>query len=165
MVDIERVVTLDDLVESVPEDLVRQAEQRKIASENKIVEANFSIKDPLNMSKDLSKAQRIRLYMENNPGSRNKDIVEALKGFSVTAADVANVKSIAKRQGTHEPRAYSSEAAPVRTPRSETSTGISSPGSSITLPELEAGVAFVKAAGSIMRAKHLLIIIEQIKAC
>ena len=101
MVDIERVVTLDDLVESVPEDLVRQAEQRKIASENKIVEANFSVKDPLNMSKDLSKAQRIRLYMENNPGSRNKDIVEALKGFSVTAADVANVKSIAKRQGTH----------------------------------------------------------------
>ena len=45
MVDIERVVTLDDLVESVPEDLVRQAEQRKIASENRIVEANFSVKD------------------------------------------------------------------------------------------------------------------------
>jgi hypothetical protein len=42
---------------------------------------------------------------------------------------------------------------------------MTSAGASITLPELEAGVAFVKTAGSIMRAKHLLIIIEQIKAC
>ena len=98
MVDVERVVTLDDLVESVPEVLVRQAEEKRKSARNKAEDVNYSIQDPLSMSKELSKAQRIRLYMENNPEARNRDVVEALQQFSVTAADVANVKSIAKRQ-------------------------------------------------------------------
>jgi len=114
------------------------------------------------MSKELSKAQRIRAFMEANPEARNKDVVEALKQYKVTAADVANVKSISKRASGNAPSTR--ESSRPRSERSE-STAISSPGASITLPELEAGVAFVKAAGSIMRAKHLLIIIEQIKAC
>lgn len=165
MVDIERVVTLDDLVESVPEDLVRRAELEKVALKSHIEEVNYSVKGSDNMSKELSKAQRIRLYMENNPGVRNKEVVEALKHYSVTAADVANVKSIAKKQGGKESRSYVPEVSAPRAARTEASTGMTNPGASITLPELEAGVAFVKAAGSIMRAKHLLIIIEQIKAC
>jgi len=166
MIDSDRVITLDDLVESVPEVLVREAEEKMNTAQSAVEEVNYSIKDPLSMSKELSKAQRIRLYMENNPEARNRDVVEALKQFSVTAADVANVKSIAKRQGgsVGSGRSEAPAAAPKR-PAAATSTSISSPGSSITLPELEAGVAFVKTAGSIMRAKHLLIIIEQIKAC
>lgn len=165
MIDSDRVITLDDLVESVPEVLVREAEEKMNTAQNAVEEVNYSIKDPLSMSKELSKAQRIRLYMENNPEARNRDVVEALKQFSVTAADVANVKSIAKRQGGAVGSGRSEAPTPAPKRPVATSTSITSPGSSITLPELEAGVAFVKTAGSIMRAKHLLIIIEQIKAC
>ncbi len=163
MIDSDRVITLDDLVESVPEVLVREAEEKMSSAQNAVEEVNYSIKDPLSMSKELSKAQRIRLYMENNPEARNRDVVEALTPYSVTAADVANVKSIAKRQGGGVSTVRSE--APAARKAASPSTSITSPGSSITLPELEAGVAFVKMAGSIMRAKHLLIIIEQIKAC
>jgi hypothetical protein len=168
MIDTDRFITLDDLVESVPEVLVREAEQKLSSAQNAVEEVNYSFKDPLSMSKELSKAQRIRLFMENNPGARNRDVVEALEQFSITAADVANVKSIAKRQG----KSTSGRSSRVETPApsapkkaAPSNTSLTSPGSSITLPELEAGVAFVKSAGSIMRAKHLLIIIEQIKAC
>jgi len=139
MIDSDRFITLDDLVESVPEVLVREAEEKMNSAQSAVEEVNYSIKDPFSMSKELSKAQRIRLYMENNPEARNRDVVEALQQFSVTAA-VGKKASLAN-------------------------TGMTNPGASITLPELEAGVAFVKTAGSIMRAKHLLIIIEQIKAC
>lgn len=165
MIDSDRVITLDELVESVPEVLIREAKQRVSAEEHAVEEVNYSIKDPLSMSKDLSKAQRIRLYMENNPEARNKDVVEALKGFSVTAADVANVKSIAKRQAASSrssSRVETPVASAARKPVSP-STTMTNPGSSITLPELEAGVAFVKTAGSIMRAKHLLIIMSRSK--
>jgi hypothetical protein len=168
MIDTDRFITLDDLVESVPEVLVREAEQKMSSAQSVVEEVNYSIKDPLSMSKELSKAQRIRLFMENNPEARNRDVVEALQQFSITAADVANVKSIAKRQGksTGESTRRSETPAPVAQKKTAASgTGLTSPGSSISLPELEAGVAFVKTAGSIMRAKHLLIIIEQIKAC
>jgi hypothetical protein len=166
MIDSDRVITLDDLVESVPEVLVREAEEKMSNVQSAVEEVNYSIKDPLSMSKELSKAQRIRLYMENHPEARNRDVVEALQQFSVTAADVANVKSIAKRQGggAASKREQASMPSVAKKPSSP-STSMTSPGSSITLPELEAGVAFVKTAGSIMRAKHLLIIIEQIKAC
>jgi hypothetical protein len=161
MVDMERVITLDELVESVPEEMIREAEsQRREHKRKTIAESKRDPKELNSMSKDLSKAQRIRNYLSANPEARNKDVVEALEAYSVTAADVANVKSISKRNS--EPNDRVSKDAGK--PRSE-STAITSPGSSITLPELEAGVAFVKAAGSIMRAKHLLIIIEQIKAC
>jgi hypothetical protein len=168
MIDTDRFITLDDLVESVPEVLVREAEQKMSSAQSVVEEVNYSIKDPLDMSKELSKAQRIRRFMESNPEARNRDVVEALQQFSITAADVANVKSIAKRQGksiSESPKR--SETPSPSTPKKAAASGTSltSPGSSISLPELEAGVAFVKTAGSIMRAKHLLIIIEQIKAC
>lgn len=120
------------------------------------------------MSKELSKAQRIRLFMDSNPEARNRDVVEALQQFSITAADVANVKSIAKRQGKSISQSVKRSETPAPSAPKKAApsgTSLTSPGSSISLPELEAGVAFVKTAGSIMRAKHLLIIIEQIKAC
>ena len=78
MIDSDRVITLDDLVESVPEVLVREAEEKMNTAQSAVEEVNYSIKDPLSMSKELSKAQRIRLYMENNPEARNRDVVEAL---------------------------------------------------------------------------------------
>jgi hypothetical protein len=168
MIDTDRFVTLDDLVESVPDVLVREAEQKMSSAQSAVEEVNYSIKDPTRMSKDLSKAQRIRRFMESNPEARNRDVVEALQQFSITAADVANVKSIAKRQGksiSESPKRSETPAPSAPKKAAASGTSLTSPGSSISLPELEAGVAFVKTAGSIMRAKHLLIIIEQIKAC
>jgi hypothetical protein len=138
------------------------------SAQSAVEEVNYSIKDPSRMSKDLSKAQRIRRFMESNPEARNRDVVEALQQFSITAADVANVKSIAKRQGksiSESPKRSETPAPSAPKKAAASGTSLTSPGSSISLPELEAGVAFVKTAGSIMRAKHLLIIIEQIKAC
>jgi hypothetical protein len=113
------------------------------------------------LSKDLSKAQRIRKYLEDNPESRNRDIVEALKQHKVTAADVANVKSLLKRTGSKQERKKTYESRPAGS-RSE-STALVPAGSGMSIAELEAGVAFVKAVGSVTRAKHLLIILESIK--
>jgi len=158
MVDMERVVTLDELMDRVPEDLVRDAENRK---QEAIIQKNTR---EGSMTKELSKAKRIREHMDKHPEARNKDIVDALGGFGVTAADVANVKSQMKRA---EGKASSKASAPKpkAAPAAANSTALTSTGPTINWRELDAGVAFVKAAGSIQRAQHLLIIIEQIKAC
>ena len=158
MVDMERVVTLDELMDRVPEDLVRDAENRKPESKNQNKTREGS------MTKELSKAKRIREHMDKHPEARNKDIVDALEGFGVTAADVANVKSQMKRvEGKASSKASTPKAkAP---PVAASNTALTSTGPTINWRELDAGVAFVKAAGSIQRAQHLLIIIEQIKAC
>lgn len=159
MVDMERVVTLDELMDRVPEDLVRDAENRKQEARNQNNSREGS------MTKELSKAKRIREHMDKHPEARNKDIVDALEGFGVTAADVANVKSQMKRA---EGKASSKASAPkvkAAPAAAASSTALSSTGPTINWRELDAGVAFVKAAGSIQRAQHLLIIIEQIKAC
>ena len=127
----DRVVHLNDLIESVPEHLVKSAES--------------GVK--------ISKSQRLQNYFESNPYASNKDAKKALKDFGVTSADVCQARSrqARSRQSNLEKK-------------NVISTSKSSKEPSIQLSELEAGVAFVKAAGSIMRAKHLLIIIEQIKA-
>lgn len=162
MMDIERVVTLDDLVESVPEALIREAEQNRLASEEIIHDSlPYRAKEPHLVAKDQSKAQRIREYMEEHPEARNKDIVEALRPYKVTAADVANVKSLTKR-GSGQRGAKKSVEAKSSAPRSESSPLVPS-GAGVSLTELEAGVAFVKSVGSLTRAKHVLIILETIK--
>jgi hypothetical protein len=156
MVDIERVVTLDELMDRVPEDLVRDAESRRIEEES-------ATNRESRMSKEPSKAKRIREYLDKHPGARNKDAVESLGAYGVTAADVANVKSHQKRtEGTT--RGASSVQAKAR-PEVSSSTSLTNSGPTINWKELEAGVAFVKAAGSVQRAQHLLIIIDQIKDC
>lgn len=158
MVDIERVVTLDELMDRVPEELVRDAESRRIEEESE----TFRESNENYMSKEPSKAKRIRDYLDKHPGARNKDAVESLGAYGVTAADVANVKSHQKRtEGTSRKSASSTKT------KSETSssTALTSNGPTLNWKELEAGVAFVKAAGSVQRAQHLLIIIDQIKDC
>ena len=158
MVDIERVVTLDELMEQVPEQLVRDAESRRITVDtNAIRETSES-----SMSKEPSKAKRIREYLNKHPGARNKDLVESLGEYGVTAADVANVKSHQKRS-EEKPR-KSTSTSRVKS-ESSVSTALTSNGPTINWKELDAGVAFVKAAGSVQRAQHLLIIIDKIKDC
>ncbi len=158
MVDIERVVTLDELMEQVPEQLVRDAESRRIdVDTNAIRETSES-----SMSKEPSKAKRIREYLNKHLGARNKDAVEALGEYGVTAADVANVKSHQKRS---EGKPRKSTSTPRVKSESSVSTALTSNGPTINWKELDAGVAFVKAAGSVQRAQHLLIIIDKIKDC
>jgi hypothetical protein len=156
MVDIERVVTLDELMDRVPEQLVRDAESRR-------VEQVKTSED--SMSKEPSKAKRIRDYVDNNPEARNKDVVEALGSYGVTAADVANVKSQQKRKEGKAKKPASTAKVKPESSATSNSTALTNGGPTINWRELDAGVAFVKAAGSIQRAQHLLIIIEQIKAC
>ena len=158
MVDIERVVTLDELMDRVPEQLVRDAESRRSEEESETI----SESSETNMTKEPSKAKRIREYLNKHPGARNRDAVDALGEYGVTAADVANVKSHQKRSGS-TPR--KSTASTKTKSEASSSTALTSTGPTINWNELEAGVAFVKAAGSVQRAQHLLIIIDQIKDC
>ena len=153
MVDIERVVTLDELMDRVPEQLVRDAESRRVEEEESFRETSEN-----RMTKEPSKAKRIREYLDKHPCARNKDAVESLGQYGVTAADVANVKSHQKRTG-----AVSKKSSTSAKPK-PASTALTSAGPTF-LTGLEAGVAFVKAAGSVQNARHLLIIIEQIKDC
>ena len=83
MVDIERVVTLDELMDRVPEQLVRDAESRRVEEEESFRETSES-----KMSKEPSKAKRIREYLDKHPGSRNKDAVELLMNDPETDAIV-----------------------------------------------------------------------------
>ena len=157
MVDIERVVTLDELMDRVPEQLVRDAESRRVEEE----EETFRETSESRMSKEPSKAKRIREYLDKHPGARNKDAVASLGQYGVTAADVANVKSHQKRSEGSSKKS-SASAKPKAAPSASTAMTSASP---TFLTGLEAGVAFVKAAGSVQNARHLLIIIEQIKDC
>jgi hypothetical protein len=156
MVDIERVVTLDDLMETVPEDLIRDAETRKQESELKRNDQEES-------SKMTSKAERIRDYLTENPEAKNKDVAEALSSYGVKAADVANAKSHLKKTGQKLGKRGASSAKPRLEPTAKSTATATDPGPSVNLRELEAGVAFVEAVGSVQRAQHLLIIIGQIR--
>jgi hypothetical protein len=150
-------------MERVPEELVRDAESRRLELEAQ------NQTDESNMSKEPSKAKRIREYLDNNPEARNKDVVEVLGQYGVTAADVANVKSHQKRAEGKPSRKNAASVADRGRPQAGTTTGgttaLTNSGPTINWRELDAGVAFVKAAGSVQRAQHLLIIIEQIKGC
>ncbi|MEQ1825542.1 MAG: hypothetical protein ABL921_06330 [Pirellula sp.] len=159
MVDLERIVTLDELMDRVPEQLVRDAENRRVE------QLSNRLQSEDNVSKELSKAKRIREYLDAHPEARNKDVVESLGDYGVTAADVANVKSQQKRKEGKSKKSGSSAKAQSESKAAAASTALTSNGPTINWRELDAGVAFVKAAGSIQRAQHLLIIIEQIKAC
>lgn len=106
-----------------------------------------------------SKSQRVQDYLRANPQARNRDVVEALKEFGVTAADVSNAKTQLKRKYT---RRRSRAAVVVAA-----SVGGSEPGaaenSSISISEIEAAIDYVQSVGGIARAQQLLAIIQQIQ--
>jgi hypothetical protein len=159
MVDVERVVTLDELMDRVPEHLVREAEsKRELMSQQEFTRSSESS----SMSKEPSKAQRIRAYMEAHPEARNKDIVAALDKYEVKAADVANVKAHMKRvSGDTTPR----KRGPVPAIPSSAAANVIPAGGfpNVNLKHLEAAVDFVKLVGSVQDAQHLLIIVDRVK--
>lgn len=106
-----------------------------------------------------SKSQRIQDYIRANPQARNRDVVEALKEFGVTAADVSNAKAHMKKKYTRR----RSRAAVVVPPSMAGAEDDSSPANSISISEIEATIDYVQSVGGIGRAQQLLAIIQQIR--
>ena len=107
-----------------------------------------------------SKSQRIQDYIRANPQERNRDVVEALKEFGVTAADVSNAKAHMKKKYTRR-RSRAAVVVPPTIPGAN--DGESSSANSISISEIEATIDYVQSVGGIGRAQQLLAIIQQIR--
>ncbi|MFK7738273.1 MAG: hypothetical protein AB8B50_19775 [Pirellulaceae bacterium] len=107
-----------------------------------------------------SKSKRVQEYLRANPQSRNRDVVEALKEFGVTAADVSNAKAQLKKKYT---RRRSRAAAVVAATVTGGDASADEANFSISLTEIEAAIDYVQSVGGISRAQQLLAIIEQIQ--
>lgn len=159
--DGQRMMTLDDLLGPVPEtDASNTAAQYATPDDFSLVTSS-----PVS-DKNLSKSQRVRNFLEARPDARNRDVVEALAEYGVTAADVSNAKAQLKRKGDTpakrgRPAASATSAAAASTSKIETS--VTGAGGSIALHEIEAALTFVREIGSLDRAKQLLVIIQQIQ--
>jgi hypothetical protein len=146
---VERVHSLNDLMDSIPEEIVLQFQSG--AEELSTTETD----DMAN--KNISKSQRIRDYLDDHPAAKGREILAALSQYGVKQSDIGNVKSKMKRDGvtTKSASASTSKATPV-------SSGAAPFG--ISFKALEAGTAFLKEAGSLNNAKELLTIIDQIRS-
>lgn len=102
-----------------------------------------------------SKSKRVQDYLRANPRARNRDVVEALKEFGVTAADVSNAKAHLKKKFTRRRSATAVVATELPGEVSEDET--------ISLGELELTMDFVQAVGGVHRAQQLLAIVQQIQ--
>lgn len=107
-----------------------------------------------------SKSKRVQDYLRANPQARNRDVVEALKEFGVTAADVSNAKAQLKKKYT---RRRSRAAAVVAASVTGVDAPAIEPNGTISVTEIEAAIDYVQAVGSITRAQQLLAIIQQIQ--
>ena len=161
--DGQRLMTLDDLLGPVPETDASASSADDLAHSN-----DFSLATSSAVSeKNLSKSQRIRNFLEARPEARNRDVVEALAEYGVTAADVSNAKAQLKRKGDTpakrgRPAASSAAVAPAAS-AVKSAAGSSSAGGSIAMHEIEAALTFVREIGSLDRAKQLLVILQQIQ--
>jgi hypothetical protein len=112
-----------------------------------------------------SKSKRVRDYLTEHPQARNKDVVEALAEFGVTPADVSNAKTHLKKRASKRRNrsvvvAVSAEANANPTGDDEASNAATQ---QISLTEIDAALTFVRQVGSVDRARHLLVIIQQIQ--
>ena len=157
---IERIPNLNDLVDSIPDEIVRQFQQESLAEEQ------ASTSENANMSNDKkpNKSKRIRDYIDSHPDAAPKDIVAALSQYGVTPSDVGNVRS--KLKGSKPSKRAAAKvvaaagpksASPTSAPASTTSSG------GINLKALESGTQFLKDAGSLSSARELLIVIDRIR--
>lgn len=155
-------MTLDDLLGPVPE-----SEQNAQSDYYSNVDDFSNVMSSVVADKNPSKSQRVRNFLEEQPEARNRDVVEALAEYGVTAADVSNAKAQLKRKGDTPAKRGRPSAATVATTSTVTGksepTAVQSAGGSIAMNELEAALTFVRQIGSIDRAKQLLVIIQQIQ--
>ncbi|MCA9193060.1 MAG: hypothetical protein KDB03_14900 [Planctomycetales bacterium] len=109
-----------------------------------------------------SKSQRVQDYLRANPQARNRDVVEALSEYGVTAADVSNAKAHLKKKFTRRrSRAAAVVAAVAAAPNAETLDDVAM--NQISMTELDAAIEYVQIVGGIARAQQLLAIIQQIQ--
>jgi hypothetical protein len=148
---IERIVTLNDLVDSVPEEVFLQIQNESQKSQQTQSNENNNMA----AGKDVSKSQRIRDYLDSHPNAKGKEIISALSQYGVKQTDIGNVKAKMKKEGV-VPKARSASA-----PKASTAAA-SSNSFGISFPALEAGTKFLKEAGSLANAKEILTIIDQI---
>ncbi len=154
---IERIPNLNELMDSVPDEVVRQVQQESIAEQIPTSEDATMAND-----KKPSKSKRIRDYIGDHPNSAPKDIVAALSQYGVTSSDVGNVRSKLKgakpsKRSSAKIGALAAKAAASAATTSSLSSG------KINLKALEAGTLFLKEAGSLSNAKELLIVIDRIR--
>ena len=106
-----------------------------------------------------SKSKRVQEYLRANPQSRNRDVVEALKEFGVTAADVSNAKAQLKKKYTRR----RSRAAVVVAATVTGDAQADDASTKISISEIEAAIDYVQLVGGLQRAQQLLAIIQQIQ--
>ncbi len=152
---IDRIVTLNDLVDSVPEEILLQ-----IQSESHALQENLNNEsNDMAAGKDISKSQRIRDYLDAHPNAKGKEIISALSQYGIKQTDVGNVKAKMKKDGV-VPKASSAASAKAKA----APAAVVSSSFGISFPALEAGTRFLKEAGSLANAKEILTIIDQIGA-
>jgi hypothetical protein len=157
---IERIPNLNDLVESVPEEVVRQLQQESLAAEQETASENTAMPN----DKKPNKSKRIRDYIDSHPNAAPKDIVAALSQYGVTPSDVGNVRS--KLKGSKPGRRATAKSSPEASSKPASSASGASSSSvtgGINLKALEAGTQFLKEAGSLSNARELLIVIDRIR--
>ena len=104
---------------------------------------------------------RVQEYMRANPQARNRDVVDALAEYGVTAADVSNAKAQLKKKNSRR-RSHASVTAAVAATPGE-SLGMDAH-NAISLVELEATIEFVQTVGGLGRAQQLLAVVQQIQS-
>lgn len=122
--------------------------------------ASFPRRYELVSQEQPSKSQRVQEYLGAHPRARNRDVVEALKEFGVTAADVSNAKAQLKKKYT---RRRSRAAAVVAASVTGGGPPLEEANRSISISEIEAAMDYVQSVGGIVRAQQLLAIIQQIQ--
>ena len=114
--------------------------------------------------KPMSKSARVRQYLEDHPEARNKDIAEALAPHGVRPADVANTKAQMKRKAAKNSPPKPAAAAASVAPKSPESSSEPTIDATIQLDLLEAGMEFIRKAGGVNEAQHVLNIVRRIRS-
>lgn len=152
---IERFQNLNDLIDSVPQEIVRRMQREAETDQAPLTESSSMTNE-----KKISKSKRIRDYIEEHAAAKPKDIVEALSQYGVTVSDVGNVRAKLKdvkseRKSSDKNASSKNSSRPVAQP---------SAASGINLKALEHGTMFLKEAGSLSNARELLIVIDRIRS-
>lgn len=150
------------------------APQGASASQRQDAEPDAEVVRPTDSGSSKSKSQRIREYLAEHPEARNRDAVEALASYGVTAADVANVKTQlrkkAEKQKSAKARVHPTAAPSASTAPAPSRTAAAAPAATpamgageLAVGEIEAGLAFIENAGGLQRARQIIDLIARIR--
>lgn len=118
-----------------------------------------------NDGKKISKSARVREHLKRNPEARNVDVAKALEVYGVTSADVANVKAQLRKKATKKGAKSTGKTAAAKMASAEKATK-PDPEVNVTiqLDLLEAGVEFIRKAGGVNEALHILGVVRRIRS-